>query len=100
MKLLPIFAMAAAVAITLSPATFAKDCGARPAKPAIPDGKTASEDAMKAANAKVVDYVKAANVYLTCMSGEMTTASGEAKDVSAEWKAQSEIFKNTPAPAK
>jgi len=96
MKLLPLFAMAAIVTLSASPAVFAKDCGARPAKPAIPDGKTASDDAMKAAQGKVASYITAVNAYRTCLAGETASATDEAKAVSEEWKTQSDIFVHTP----
>lgn len=99
MKLLPIFAMAAAVALTAAPASFAKDCGTRPTKPSIPDGKTASEEVMKGVHDKVASYVSATNSYLTCLAGEISTAKEEAKSVSDDYAAQAKAYNSNPPPA-
>lgn len=98
MKLATVFALAAAVTVAASPAAFAKDCGAHPAKPTVPDGKTATDEAMKSAQGKVAAYIKGMNTYLTCLGDEIKDATAEAKDVSAAWTTQTEIFKKTPAP--
>jgi hypothetical protein len=72
----------------------------RPAKISIPDGKTASEDAMKAAQARLTPYAKDMNVYLHCLADEIKNGKDEYEAVAADWTRQSEAFKNTPAPAK
>jgi hypothetical protein len=100
MKVLPIFAVAALVALSAAPAGFAKDCGTRPAKPAIPDGKTASEDAMRSGGDKIKAYVIAANGYLTCLASETASAKEEAKSVSDDYAAQVKIYNSNPPPAK
>lgn len=95
MKVVRIFVLAAAATIAVSSFAAAKDC-ARPSKPAIPDGKTASDEAMKAAQGKVASYITGMNAYLHCMTDELRGGQEEAKQVSDDWKAQSDIFVKTP----
>jgi hypothetical protein len=96
MKLIPTFALAAATILVASNYAAAADCK-RPAKLSIPDGKTASDDAMKATQAKLAPYAQAMSAYLHCLSDEIKSGTEEYNSVSAEWKTQSENFKNTPA---
>ncbi len=49
----------------------------------IPDGKTATKDALLAAQAQVKTYMAAMNDYLACVDNEMT-AKGD--DAPAEYK--------------
>jgi hypothetical protein len=97
MKLIPICALTVVTALSaLSYASAAPNC-TRPAKLSIPDGKTASDEAMKAAQAKLAPYAKEMSAYLHCLSDEIKNGTAEYDSVAAEWKTQSEAFKNTPA---
>jgi hypothetical protein len=98
MKRVPIFAVAAIAALSVASYASAATCS-RPSKPAIPDGATASEDAMKGAQPKVVSYVNSMNTYLHCVADELSGAKSEAQQVSDDWKRQSDIFVKTPAKA-
>jgi hypothetical protein len=100
MKLISGFAVAALMAATVSSAAFAKDCGTRPPRLAIPDGKTASEDEMKATSNKIAVYIKAMNAVIVCETEDAKSMQEEAKSVSDEYKRQADIFVKTPAPAK
>ena len=96
MKLIPTFALAAATIFVASNYAAAAECR-RPAKLTIPDGGTATEDAMKATQAKLTPYAKDMNAYLQCLAAEIKSGKDEYDSVSSEWKIQSEKFKNTPA---
>jgi hypothetical protein len=96
MKLIPICALAVATVIAGAPHAFAVNC-TRPAKMSVPDGKTASEDAMKAAQGRLTTYVKGMNEYLQCLAAEIKSGKEEYESVSSEWKTQSGIFAATPA---
>jgi hypothetical protein len=96
MKLVPIFALAAATVLCASHYASAATCS-RPAKLAIPDGKTASDEAMKATQGKLTGYATSMNTYLHCLSDEIKSGKDEYDDVSAAWKKSSEDYKNTPA---
>ncbi len=96
MKLIATFALTTAAVFAVCGAASAATC-TRPAKLAIPDGHTASDDAMKAAQAKLTPYAQAMSAYLHCLSDEIKNGTSEYESVAAEWKTQSEIFKNTPA---
>ena len=60
---------------------------------------TASDDQMKAAQAKLTPYAQAMSTYLHCLSDEIKSGKDEYDQVSAEWKTQSDNFRNTPAKA-
>ena len=96
MKMVRTAMVAAAALLAVSSVAQAKECGARPAKPAIPDGKTASDEAMKDAQNKVTNYIKGMNGYLQCVASEVAGAKEEATTVSEEWKKQSDVFVHTP----
>jgi hypothetical protein len=95
MKLIATFALATA-ALTASHYASAADCR-RPPRLAIPNGTTASDEAMKATQAKLAPYAKEMSTYLHCLSDEIKSGTAEYDEVSAEWKKQSDAFKNTPA---
>ena len=95
MKVTRIVLTAAVALFAASTIAQAKDCP-RPAKPAIPDGKTASDDAMKAAQGKVASYIMGMNTYLHCMADELKGGQEEAKEISDNWKTQSDVFVHTP----
>mgnify|MGYP001599105288 CR=1 FL=1 len=95
MKVTRIVLTAAVALIAASSIAGARECS-RPSRPAIPDGKTASDDAMKAAQGKVATYIKDVNAYTHCMADEIKASQEEAKEVSENWNAQSKIFTSTP----
>jgi hypothetical protein len=97
MKLLSALLVAAAAVTTVPTIAMAKDCGARPAKLSLPDGATASEDAMKATAAKFPAYATAVTAYRRCLADEVKAAGDEYDAVAADWKKQGEIFKAQPA---
>jgi hypothetical protein len=97
MKLLSAFLIAAAAVATVPTIAMAKDCGARPAKLSLPDGASASEDAMKATNAKFAPYAQAVTAYRRCLADEVKGAGDEYDAVAADWKKQTDIFKAQPA---
>jgi len=96
MKLIPAIAIAVA-AFGVGSTGYAKDCGSRPAKFSIPDGKTASEEQMKAANAKVVSYATAMTAYRRCLSEEIKGAGDEYEALTADLNAQVKAYNSTPA---
>jgi hypothetical protein len=96
MKLIPICALTVVTALSTLSYASAATC-TRPAKLSIPDGKTASDEAMKAAQAKLAPYAKEMSAYLHCLSDEIKNGTSEYDTVAAEWKTQSDAFKNTPA---
>jgi hypothetical protein len=98
MKLFPALVIAAAV-LAIGSTSFAKDCPPRPAKLSIPDGGTATEDAMKATQAKLPAYAQAMSAYMRCLADEIKSGKDEYDSVSANWKAQSDKFRSTPAKA-
>jgi hypothetical protein len=97
MKLIPTLAVAAAASLTVLSPGFAAECGARPPRLAIPDGKTASDDQMKATQAKLTPYATAMSKYLHCLSEEIQAGTAEYKSVTDEWTKQAQAFKDTPA---
>jgi hypothetical protein len=96
MKLIAAIAMTAAAFLTVPNYASAATC-TRPAKLSIPDGKTASDDAMKAAQAKLAPYAKEMSAYLHCLADEIKSGTAEYDQVTAEWTAQSKAFTSTPA---
>ena len=97
MKYLSTFAIAAVAMMAVPTIAMAKDCGNRPAKLSIPDGSTASDEVMKATQAKLTPYAKDMNAYLQCLAGEIKSGKDEYDSVSSQWKNETEKFKNTPA---
>jgi hypothetical protein len=96
MKLRQILAVSAVAMFAAAPFASAKDC-VRPTKPAIPDGKTAEEAAMKSANDKLAAYIKATNEYILCLQDDEKSAAADAKKESADYQEQVKIFNSTPA---
>ncbi len=96
MKLIPAVAIALA-ALVVGQSGYAKDCGARPPKLSLPNGATASEDAMKATQAKFPAYAGAVTAYRKCLADEVKAAADEYEQVVGEWKTQQDIFTKTPA---
>ena len=93
MKLIPTFAFAAIAVIAAAPyASAAGPSCNRPAAVSVPDGKTAEEAAMQAANPKVVTFVKGANEYIGCLQKELTSIQTEAKKTSDEYKAAVDAY--------
>ena len=99
MRLISTIVIAAAALMTVPAVAMAKDCGARPAKLSLPDGKSASEDQMKATAAKFPGYAQAVTAYRRCLADEVKSAGDEYESVSADWKKQGDEFKAQPAKA-
>jgi hypothetical protein len=96
MKLLTTFAIT--TAMLAAPAiAMAKDCGNPPAKLQLPNGASATEDQMKATQAKFPAYAKEVSSFMKCLSDQMKSAKDEYDTVSADWTKQQKIFKDTPA---
>jgi hypothetical protein len=96
MKLKQIMTVSALAMLVASPFAQAKDCS-RPSKPAIPDGHTAEEGAMKAANEKLAVFIKGTNEYILCLQDEEKSAAADAKKASADYQEQVKAFNATPA---
>jgi hypothetical protein len=94
MKLLTTFAIMAAM---LAAPAMAKDCGNPPAKLQLPNGTSATEDEMKATQAKFPSYAKEMSTYMRCLSEQMKAAKDEYDTVAADWTKQQTAFKNAPA---
>jgi len=96
MKLIPAIAIAVAV-LAVGSTGYAKDCGARPPRLALPNGATASDDVMKATQGKFPTYAAAVNTYRKCLIDEVKAAGDEYEQVAGDWKNQQDIFSKTPA---
>ncbi len=96
MKLLSTFIFAAAVLAVPSFAS-AKDCGNPPARLSLPNGSSATEEEMKATQAKFPPYAAAMKVFLTCLSEQMKAGSGEYQNVADDWAKQQKAFTSQPA---
>ena len=95
MRVLTTFAITAAM--LASPAiAMAKDCGSPPAKLQLPDGASASEDQMKATQAKFPPYAQQMSSYMRCLTDQVKAAKDEYDTVAADWAKQQKIFKDTP----
>jgi len=96
MKLLSTIILAAAVLAVPSIAS-AKDCGNPPAKLSLPNGASATEDEMKATQAKFPPYAAAMKVFLTCLSEQMKAGKDEYDNTAADWAKQQKVFTSQPA---
>jgi hypothetical protein len=96
MKLLTTFAITAAM-LAAPAIAMAKDCGSPPPKLHLPNGASATEDEMKATQAKFPGYAKEMSSFLRCLSDQMKAGKEEYDDVAADWAKQQKIFKDTPA---
>ena len=85
-------AMLAAPAIAM-----AKDCGAQPAKLQLPDGATATEDQMKATQAKFPAYAKELQTFMKCLTDQVKAAKDDYDAVSSDWAKQQKVFTSQPA---
>jgi hypothetical protein len=91
MKLLTTFAIT--TAMLASPAiAMAKDCGNPPAKLQLPDGATATEDQMKATQAKFPGYARELQTYMKCLTDQVKAAKDEYDVVAADWAKQQKAF--------
>jgi hypothetical protein len=91
MKLLTTFAIT--TAMLAAPAiAMAKDCGNPPAKLQLPDGASATEEQMKATQAKFPAYAKELGAYMKCLSDQVKSAKDEYDAVSADWARQQKAF--------
>jgi hypothetical protein len=96
MKLVTTFAITAAM--LASPAiALAKDCGNPPPKLQLPNGASATEDEMKATQAKFPGYARELSTYMKCLTDQVKIAKDEYDNTAAEWAKQQKIFKDTPA---
>src|ERR1700760_3273421 len=96
MKLLTTFAIT--TAMLASPViAMAKDCGSPPARLQLPDGATATEDQMKATQAKFPAYAKELGTYMKCLTDQVKAAKDEYDTVTADWAKQQKIFTSQPA---
>jgi hypothetical protein len=96
MKLLSTIIFAAAV-LAVPTIASAKDCGNPPAKLSLPNGANATEDEMKATQAKFPPYAAAMKVFLTCLSEQMKAGTAEYQNVADDWAKQQKIFTSQPA---
>jgi hypothetical protein len=86
-----------AAALTVPTLAMAKDCGNPPPKLALPDGGSATEDQMKATQAKFPPYAQQMSTYMRCLSDQIKTAKDEYDGVTADWAKQQKIFTSQPA---
>lgn len=93
MKLLTTFAITAAM-LTAPAIAMAKDCGNPPAKLSLPNGASATEEEMKATQAKFPAYAKETTAFMKCLSDQMKSAQAEYEAVTADWSKQQNAFKN------
>jgi hypothetical protein len=96
MKLLSTIIFAAAV-LAVPTIASAKDCGSPPAKLSLPNGASATEEEMKATQAKFPPYAASLKVFLTCLSDQMKAATAEYTNVSDDWAHQQKVFQAQPA---
>src|ERR1700760_629902 len=93
MKLLTTFAIT--TAMLASPViAMAKDCGNPPARLQLPDGASATEDQMKATQAKFPGYAKELGTYMKCLTDQVKAAKDEYDNTAADWAKQQNAFKN------
>jgi len=93
MKLLTTFAIT--TAMLASPAiAMARDCGNPPPKLSLPNGASASEEEMKATQAKFPGYAKEVSTYMKCLTDQVKAAKDEYEAVTADWTKQQTAFKN------
>ena len=93
MKLLTTFVITTAMLAAPSIA-MAKDCGNPPPKLSLPNGSSATEDEMKATQAKFPGYAKEVSAFMKCLSDQMKSAKDEYDTVSSDWAKQQTAFKN------
>ena len=93
MRLLTTFAITAAM-LAAPAIAMAKDCGNPPAKLSLPNGASASEEEMKATQAKFPPYASQVSTYMRCLSEQIKTAKDEYEAVTADWTKQQAAFKN------
>ena len=96
MKLLTTFAITAAM-LAAPAIAMAKDCGNPPARLQLPDGATATEDQMKATQAKFPPYASQVSTYMKCLTDQVKAAKDEYEGVTADWAKQQKIFTSQPA---
>ena len=93
MKLLStmIFAAAALVVPTIA---SAKDCGSPPPRLQLPSGASATEEEMKATQAKFPAYAREVAAFMTCHNDQVKAAKADYDAVTADWAKQQAAFKN------
>ena len=91
MKLLTTFAIT--TAMLAAPAiAMAKDCGNPPPKLQLPNGASATEEEMKATQAKFPGYAKELSTYMKCLTDQVKVAKDEYDNTAAEWARQQKAF--------
>jgi hypothetical protein len=93
MKLLTTIAISAAV-LAAPAIAMAKDCGNPPARLQLPSGSSATEEEMKATQAKFPAYAREVSTYMKCLTDQVKAAKDEYDTVSADWTKQQTAFKN------
>ena len=93
MKLLTTFAITAAM-LTAPAIAMAKDCGSPPAQLSLPNGASATEDEMKATQAKFPGYAKEVSTFMKCLNDQVKAAKDEYDTTAADWSKQQNAFKN------
>jgi hypothetical protein len=96
MKLLTTFAITAAM-LAAPAIAMAKDCGNPPPKLQLPNGSSATEDEMKATQAKFPGYARELSTYMKCLTDQVKAAKDEYDNTAADWAKQQKIFASTPA---
>ena len=96
MKLLTTFAITAAM-LAAPAIAMAKDCGNPPAKLSLPNGASATEEEMKATQAKFPGYAKEVSAYMKCLNDQVKAAKDEYEAVTADWTKQQNAFKKADA---
>jgi len=96
MRLLTTFAITAAM-LAAPAIAMARDCGNPPARLQLPDGATATEDQMKATQAKFPSYASQVSTYMKCLTDQVKAAKDDYESVTADWAKQQKIFTSQPA---
>ncbi len=95
MRLLTTFAITAAM-LAAPAIAMAKDCGSPPPKLQLPNGTSATEDEMKATQAKFPGYAKELSTFMKCLTDQVKAAKDEYDNTSAEWARQQKAFTSKP----
>lgn len=77
---LPLWGMLVAIVMPLAAAADMPDCEKPQKKVTVPDGVSASQDEMLEAKSAVETFVKAGQLYLNCVSEEISEVRAEAAE--------------------
>jgi hypothetical protein len=91
MRLLTTVAITAAM-LAIPAVSMAKDCGSPPPKLQLPSGASATEDEMKATQAKFPGYAKELSTFMKCLTDQVKVAKDEYDNTAAEWTKQQKAF--------